>query len=151
MSIRVTHLSQGQDLSPALEIRRQVFQQEQSIPEADDFDGLDDRAEQFVAYDGETAIGTGRYRVIDGTLGKVERVAVIPEYRGQKVGRAIMEAIAQTAGDQGVTRLKLDAQLSASRFYESLGYRIEGGVFEEVGIPHAVMTLDISSATRQEH
>jgi predicted GNAT family N-acyltransferase len=144
MSVLVKHLEQGQDLSHALEIRRQVFQQEQGISEEDDFDGLDDKVEQFIAYDGDTAIGTGRYRVIEDAVGKVERVAVIPEYRGQKVGRAIMETIAQTAENKGITKLTLDAQLSASSFYESLGYRIEGEVFEEVGLPHAVMSLDLS-------
>jgi predicted GNAT family N-acyltransferase len=143
MDLHITHLEHGEDISPALEIRRQVFQREQGIATESDFDGLDNEAEQFVAYDGETAVGTGRYRILKDGVGKVERVAVIEEYRGRKAGRAIMEAIAQTAKEQGIVILTLDAQQSASSFYESLGYRIEGEVFEEVDKPHVVMALDL--------
>ena len=144
MTLRVAHLRPGDDISPAFEVRQRVFQQEQGISAEADFDGLDHQAEQFVAYEDDLAVGTGRYRIVEDKVGKVERVAVLGEYRGRKVGGAIMEIIAETAKEQGLGKLVLDAQLSASKFYENLGYKTDGEVFEEVGIPHVVMSLDLN-------
>lgn len=146
MSLHVLHLEREADITVALELRRQVFQDEQGISTEDDFDGLDELAEQFVAYDDDLAVGTGRYRVLEDNTGKVERIAVLDEYRGKKVGKAIMEKIAESAREQGLGKLVLDSQIDASGFYKSLGYKIDGEAFEEVGILHVAMSLDLVSS-----
>ncbi|SJN14697.1 acetyltransferase, GNAT family [Halomonas citrativorans] len=51
---------------------------------------------------------------------------VLPEYRSQGVGRALMSAAADLAQDHGVTRLVLMTQVEnkrAQRLYEALGWQ----------------------------
>jgi len=143
MTIFVEHLVGIDKLPDAHYVRAEVFQREQGISATDDYDGLDDTAEQFVAYEDGNPIGTARYRVLPDEVGKVERVAVIKEHRSKKVGRAIMESIAVTAKQKGLAKLVLDSQLSAADFYESLGYQKDGDEFDEVGIPHVKMVLGL--------
>ena len=144
MAIEIKHLDKDTTLTDAFSVRERVFHDEQGIPTSDDFDGQDYTAEQFVAYDDGLAIGTGRYRVLSDNIGKVERVAVLEDYRGQHVGQAIMGKIAEQAKEQGLSQLALDAQMTAASFYENLGYQPVGDVFEEVGIPHIKMVLNLT-------
>jgi predicted GNAT family N-acyltransferase len=144
MAISVDHFQNDERLADALFVRAEVFQKEQGIPSAVDYDEFDTTAEQFVAYDDEgSPVGTARYRVVSNEVGKVERVAVLATQRGKKVGHSIMQEVQKAARQQELTRLVLDSQLSAAAFYESLGYQQVGDVFDEVGIPHVKMTLDL--------
>ncbi len=143
MTISVEHLVGIDKLPDAHFVRAEVFQKEQGISADDDFDGLDNTAEQFVAYEDGNPIGTARYRVLPDKVGKVERVAVFKAHRGKKVGRAIMDSVSETAKEQGLAKLVLDSQVSAANFYESLGYQKDGDEFDEVGIPHIKMVLEL--------
>ncbi len=139
----IHHRFPGCELEPAHAVRAAVFQMEQGIPASDDFDDLDISAHQFVAFDKGKSIGTARYRILDSGIAKVERVAVLPSHRGKKVGQAIMHAVEYTAWRQHIPELMLNAQLTAANFYKRQGYRQDGGIFEEVGIPHIKMTLEV--------
>lgn len=145
MAIDIRHIDNSTDeINDAYAVREKVFQKEQGISASDDLDGKDGEAEQFVAYDDQgDAIGTCRYRVLEDNTGKVERVAVLPEYRGQHIGKKIMESIEQNAREQGLGSLLLDAQMSSASFYEDLGYHTVGKPFDEVGIPHVKMALNL--------
>ena len=54
-----------------------------------------------------------------------------------------MQSIERTARKQRVSKLVLDSQLSAVAFYENLGYQKVGDEFNEVGIPHIKMAMDL--------
>ena len=60
------------------DIRRQVFIDEQSVPANLEWDGKDDDALHWLAWQDGQAIGTVRL-LADGHLG---RMAVLPHYRG---------------------------------------------------------------------
>lgn len=145
MNIRVEHLKPGADLKLLFAVREAVFNGEDNIPVSLDFDGRDEAAEQFAAYDGDTVIGTARYRIIERGIAKVERVAVLPQYRGKQVGNAIMAKLEEVAHSQGVSKLVMDAKLAASEFYKKLGYETVGEVFEEAGLPHIKMQKVIAA------
>jgi predicted GNAT family N-acyltransferase len=51
-----------------------------------------------------------------------------------------MEAVAR---DQGLSRIKLSAQVPVIPFYERIGYRCFGDEFVEAGIPHRWMDRDL--------
>lgn len=121
----------------ALEIRRRVFVQEQGVPRDREVDGLDDEAIHFLL-DPQDPVGTARVRDHGEAL-KVERVAVIPDHRGEGAGAALMDAVETYAKEAGYGAVLLDAQVPVVEFYEGLGYVAEGDTFEDAGIPHLTM------------
>ena len=47
-------------------------------------------------------------------------------------------------GQTTANEIQLDAQLTAVKFYESLGFTSYGEVFKDAGIDHVAMTYPIS-------
>lgn len=129
-----------------LALRREVFIDEQGVPEHDEIDDLDDVSTHFLAIDdaGE-AIGTARLRFVDHHA-KAQRVAVRAAWRGRGVGRALMDAFEDAARRGGAADVVLAAQISAVPFYERLGYLAEGTIFDDAGIPHRHMRKALAPA-----
>lgn len=126
------------DMEACFEVRRIVFVDEQLVPDAEEWDGLDDRCVHFLAILDGTPVGTARLRVVDG-VAKAERVAVMKVTRGRGVGRAVMEALHDEAQRRGLNKVVLAAQLSAMPFYRRLNYVAWGDEFDDAGIPHRWM------------
>ncbi|CAD5109428.1 GNAT family N-acetyltransferase [Zestomonas carbonaria] len=116
-------------------IRETVFIAEQSVPPELEWDDEDAHAVHFLALDGDYAIGTARL-LPDGHIG---RVSVVKDYRGLKVGEALMTAVIAEAERRGLTRQMLSAQVHAAPFYERLGFSIVSDEFLDAGIPHVDM------------
>jgi predicted GNAT family N-acyltransferase len=131
-----------------LEIRRRVFTEGQGVSLELEFDGLDQDAEHFIAWQVEAAstqpIGTARLRSVEGHA-KIERVAVLESARLLGVGRALMNAVEESARRSGMDEAVLHAQLAVIPFYEQLGYHARGEIFEEAGIAHRAMTKRLAS------
>ncbi|MHC5279234.1 GNAT family N-acetyltransferase [Listeria kieliensis] len=129
----------------ALQIRNDVFVKEQHVDpelEWDEFD-TDPETVMFVDYDlDQTPLATGRFRTLNG-YGKVERICAQKAARGKGSGRKIMEAIEAEAKAQGVSKLKLGAQVTAIPFYEKLGYEVCSDIFMDAGIEHKEMQKHI--------
>jgi predicted GNAT family N-acyltransferase len=119
-----------------------VFVDEQGVAEDLEFDDHDETATHVVAYDGEQAIGAARLRAVD-SAGKAERVAVLREFRGAGVGRALMRALEAAARARGLDRMRLHAQVRVQEFYERLGYERVSDVFDEAGIEHVEMVKEL--------
>jgi len=136
---RVERVTTDEGLADGFDVRRDVFIEEQGVSEAEEMDGRDDEAAQFVAYDDDYPVGTARVREPDDGVGKVERVAVREQYRRRGVGKAIMQRVESWANDHGLERLKLHAQTHVEAFYADLGYETTSGVFEEANIDHVAM------------
>lgn len=131
-----------QELQDALSVRKTVFVQEQQVPEEEEIDQYDDTATHFVQYDGETPIGAGRFRTLDG-IGKVERICVLKDKRKTGAGKMIMQKIEEYAKEYDIPSLKLNAQTHAIPFYSGLGYQIISDEFLDAGIPHRTMKKDL--------
>lgn len=141
MTIRVVKYDEA--IADIQAVRHAVFQIEQGVDPALEFDGEDEAATHLLAYVDQTAVGTTRMRYLGDRLAKVERVAVLPSHRGQRIGRLLMEeAIAHLRANQIVT-VKINAQTHARQFYEKLGFLQVGDEFEEAGIPHIEMRLPL--------
>ncbi|WP_455660683.1 GNAT family N-acetyltransferase [Pradoshia sp.] len=128
-----------EELQQAYHVRKMVFVEEQHVPIEEEIDHLEEESTHFLAInENEEPIGAGRFRVVD-SYGKVERICVMAEARSSGVGRALMEAIEQHALSQGIEITKLNAQVQAIPFYESLGYAVISDEFLDAGIPHRTM------------
>ena len=122
------------------QVRRRVFIEEQGVPEAEEWDAADPEARHVLAVDSNRdAVGTGRLEV----TGKIGRIAVLAPHRGRGLGSAIVRYLVNQATELGFARVYLHAQAAATGFYERMGFRAEGPVFDEVGIPHVRMNLGI--------
>jgi predicted GNAT family N-acyltransferase len=121
-------------------IREEVFIREQGVPEELEWDGLDEGCRHALALSlGGDAIGCGRL-LANGHIG---RVAVLPQWREQRVGTAIMETLLAEARAQELPRVDVDAQTQAMPFYQRLGFVEQGEEFMDAGLPHIKMTLEL--------
>ena len=91
-------------------------------------------AAQFVALDVERVVGWAdifaawpQVTCHRGNLG----IGVLPAYRGQGIGRRLLEACIEKAWSKGMTRVDLETRADNERaivLYEKLGFRREGVV-----------------------
>ena len=132
-----------QQYQQCLEIRKRVFVEEQNVPISREMDAHEDIATHLLLLDGETPVGTVRYRPLNKELIKVERMAVLPEYRGRSLGQDLMARVHDHAKLFGFTHSRLGAQVHAAAFYERLGYSVASEEFEDAGIPHVYMERTI--------
>jgi predicted GNAT family N-acyltransferase len=72
-------------------------------------------------------------------------MAVLPQWRQQGVGHAILLAALDRARIQGLKRVYLHAQVSALGFYSRAGFIEYGARFFEAGIEHQAMELPLES------
>lgn len=132
-----------EDLATCHALRRRVFIEEQQVPEAEEVDGRDTEALHILVKNDAEAIGCARILLI-GDTGKIGRVCVLAEYRGQGIGVALIEAALQVLRDQpGITKAKLGSQTHAIGFYEKLGFRAVGPEYLDAGIAHRDMLRDL--------
>lgn len=122
-------------------IRTQIFICEQGITEADEWDDQDVISQHFVIYDQDQPIATARL-LQNHSVG---RVAVVKVYRGQGLGQMIMLEIISYAQKQGLSVLTLSSQVHAISFYEKLGFTVQGNPYDECGISHIEMTMNLNT------
>lgn len=153
MLIQGKILSYGDDLSEAFQIRRNVFVEEQGIPEDLEFDDIDQEAMHVIVYettpnrnakgqDDKNAVATGRI-FFDGESCKIGRIAVLKEYRNMKYGDFTVRMLMNKAFTSGINEITLDAQCYAESFYEKIGFHKVGEPFLDTGIPHIKMIISI--------
>ncbi len=136
--MKVKIVENQKELEDAFSVRRTVFIGEQNVPEEEEIDQYEDEAAHFVLYHDGTPIGAGRFRLVDG-YGKVERICVLKEARKTGAGKQIMNEIEEYARENGIHKLKLNAQTHAIPFYAGLGYEVVSEEFMDAGIPHKTM------------
>lgn len=122
-------------------VRKAVFIDEQGIAPELEWDDLDREARHVLALDEQQqAIGTGRLLIVAGTdRGRIGRLAVLPAWRGRRVGGMLLRRLLDQAVHAGLQNVHLHARLAARGFYENQGFKVQGKVFDEVGQPHVLM------------
>ena len=151
--LRLAMVTTPAQMNDALTIRCAVFIDEQGVSEEEEVDEYDgDPGEttgvvHVVAYRQGVAAATGRLMIhapLDQPV-HIGRVAVLREYRGQGLGRAVMLALHNEAQRRGYAGVALGSQLHAIPFYERLGYIASGEVYVDAGIEHRWMDLTFGS------
>jgi predicted GNAT family N-acyltransferase len=101
------------------------------------------QATHWCAYSGDQLVGCVSLLPLEWGDVKLLQMAVEPAWQGRGVGRALVEAFEAHAQAILAARVILHARLTAQGFYARLGYTPQGETFEEVSIPHIVMTKDL--------
>lgn len=132
----------------AREVRTVVFLQEQAIPVELEWDEDDHSAVHAVARNAAgLAIGTGRLLPASPAhegAARIGRMAVLPAYRGQGVGAAILVCLLERASQRGERAVLLHAQCHATAFYARAGFQPRGMPFDEAGIEHIEMVKHLA-------
>jgi len=129
------------ELEQVFEIRKQAFVQEQDVPLELELDGLDDDADHVIVYYNEKPIGCARIRINE--YAKLERVAILKQYRNRGFGTQLMHYLIDYCKSKNITEIRLHSQTYVSDFYEKIGFITRGKPFFEAGIEHAEMYMKI--------
>ncbi|MFD2670275.1 GNAT family N-acetyltransferase [Marinicrinis sediminis] len=142
---QVIRVQTQEELDACLRIRQKVFVEEQQVPaelEIDDWDASVTVCQHVLMKLDSQAVGAARYRPYpdEPKLAKLQRFAVLKEYRGTGLGRKMLEKMEQYAQQDGYDGMILDGQVRARPFYEKAGYApVSEDIFMDAGIPHIQM------------
>ena len=139
-------LGSWQDLQNAASaLRQEVFVEEQEIPQELEWDEHDATAvHALVTNKLGQPVATGRLLQPHPKVSQIGRMAVSKPLRGGNLGRMVMDALTDVARQRGDQQIILHAQCSAEPFYRRLGFKAHGEVFQDAGIDHIEMTLQLA-------
>ena len=136
-------INSPKDLDISYKIRKKVFCEEQKISAKIEFDDLDHLCEHFLIRKNKNYIATARVRPKNKDILKIERVAVLPEFRRLKVGSLLInEIIKFYFSGKKINSIILHSQVYVEEFYRSLNFKSYGDEFSEDGIPHIAMKYE---------
>lgn len=119
---------------------KRYFVVEQGVPLSREIDKDEAHCIHFVLYsDKKEPQGTVRLLPLENGKMKLQRMAILSEYRHQGLGKILIEEAENFAKNQGYNTILLGAQSTAETFYEKLGYTAYGDPFEDAGMPHIYM------------
>ena len=126
--LRATELWQK---ASAFSVRIEGMNRQHHISLRDEFDEHDgDESRYIVLLDDEYPVATCRFYELSPERVLIGRVVVLPEYRGQSLGRRVIGEAEQWLRELGYREIVIDSRLEAVGFYEKLGYtRADDGVF----------------------
>jgi len=130
--------------SLAAPLRSEVFVDEQEVPAELEVDELDATALHAVVLNklGQ-AVATGRLLQPQVHVAQIGRMAVSKPLRGGHLGQMVVESFIEAARKRGDREVLLHAQCSAEGFYRRLGFKAHGDIFDDAGIDHIEMTLQL--------
>ena len=118
----------------AQQIRTAVFVQEQGVDASDEYDAFEEVSQHYLVTLDSKAVATARWRFTPNGI-KLERFAVLPTYRGEGIGKYLVEQVIEEVQKHSKP-IYLHAQIQVVDFYQKLGFEKEGALFEEAGIQH---------------
>jgi predicted GNAT family N-acyltransferase len=138
--IEVRKVSNAEELEHVFAIRRKVFVDEQNCPPELEWE-YEDESVHFLGTVNAEPAGASRWRKTEKGY-KLERFAVLKEYRGLGLGQALVGTVIKDLPEDA-TYIYLHAQLDAMPLYAKFGFKKAGEQFEEAGIQHFKMVLDV--------
>jgi len=117
-------------------IRTKVFIEEQNVERELEYE-FEEEGNFFLLYYNNQPIATARWRETSKGI-KLERFAMLKEYRNQGLGGKLLEAVMEDVTPLNKT-IYLHSQVNAVTYYERAGFEKKGDVFVEANIQHYLM------------
>jgi YbgC/YbaW family acyl-CoA thioester hydrolase len=126
-------------------LRYEVFVNEQEIDPELEWDAADETAVHAVVINklGQ-AVATGRLLQPQSRVAQIGRMAVNKALRGGSLGRLVVSTLIEKARLRGDREVLLHAQCSAEGFYRRLGFTAHGDIFQDAGIDHIEMRMNLA-------
>lgn len=122
-------------------IRQNVFIEEQGVDSSKEQDKFEEEAVHYLLRHNNNNVGAARRRATDNGI-KLERFAILREYRGSGMGKKLVEEVLKDVEDSK-EQIYLHAQIQVVDFYANLNFVKEGELFKEAGIIHYKMTFKL--------
>jgi predicted GNAT family N-acyltransferase len=93
----------------------------------------------LAAFENEKMVGTCILREVSTSSFKLRQMCVDNDIQHKGVGSVLLKFVEEIAKKNDKSKIELHARAVAVEFYAKHGYKIQGNIFEEVGIPHFKM------------
>jgi predicted GNAT family N-acyltransferase len=146
----VRPVSSDADWETARAIRTVVFIEEQRCAPEEEWDGFDESSRHLLAWLGDEAIGVARWRAVPHggrAVAKLERFAILRDYRGRGFGRQLILQTMDDARLGGFDEYLVHAQTYLEDLYLDLGFVRIGETFVEADLPHVCMVFELGGRT----
>ena len=130
--MKIIRVTKECERAGAYYVRMAAMMRKYQIPldaEVDEKDGPD--CNYILALDDIYPVATCRWFGVDGEIAEVGRVVVLPEYRGQHLGKAVIAEAENWMREAGFKKVCISSRVGLECFYEKMGFR-----FNENGKAH---------------
>lgn len=113
-------------------VRIAAMMRKHQIPleaEIDSHDG--ENCHYILALDDIYPVATCRWFAVREGVAEIGRVVVLPEYRGQHLGQAVVAEAEKWMREAGFRKVEISSRVNVADFYEKMGY-----CFNESGKAH---------------
>lgn len=139
--LKIKQVKNIEEYSQVLTIRKQVFIDEQKVPENIEIDEYEEESTHFIAFLKNIPIGCARIRFIDRA--KLERIAIIKKHRRNGYGKTLTKYLINFCVRKKYNEIYLHSQSYILDFYKKLGFKPVGKKFFEADIEHVEMNMTI--------
>lgn len=106
----------------------------------------DDTVVHLGAFNGETLIGVASFFRQPPRV-QLRKLAVAPTHRSAGLGSKLVRRGALLMHKEGIEQMWSDARVTATGFYEALGFEIDTETFEKTGLLYKVARLKLTDHT----
>ena len=143
MSVKIKEVEIISEFVDAIMIRVDVFITEQGFKPGWEPDENDKTARNFIAIVEDKIVGTARFRESEPGTIKIERMATKKEYRGQGIGKAILDFMIEKIKKLNPKKIFANCQVQAREFYEKCGFKQVSEPYDQWGVMHIDMEREI--------
>lgn len=137
----------GEDLEPAMNIRRKVFEQELGIAGHQDL--LDPYGFHLVLVMGDVPVATGRITYAGVGKALLSRICVLKKYRRQGIGDGLVKVLDYKASQMGMKVSRVETVKDLEPFYMRIGYLATGETVNRFDRELIVMEKETNDGTRE--
>lgn len=140
-ALQIEKVNTKKTLEQAFNIRKKVFVEEQRVPVEIELDEFDKTADHFIVYLNKKPVGCAR--VSYNGFAKLERIAILKKYRSRGYGTQLTKYLIQYCKKKKIRKIVIHSQMNVVGFYKKFGFKPIGEPFDEAGIKHVKMILEL--------